>query len=90
MHLLENDIDFLEKIFPRILIFGSMNPQGKIAVIKFWMDNYEDVIVGMCGDGGNDCGALRMAHVGVALCDGPRPGKNEVGKNLLLLLFEGS
>eukprot|EP00088_Acartia_fossae_P065627 TRINITY_DN80970_c0_g1_i1.p1 TRINITY_DN80970_c0_g1~~TRINITY_DN80970_c0_g1_i1.p1 ORF type:complete len:328 (-),score=-9.94 TRINITY_DN80970_c0_g1_i1:212-1195(-) len=29
----------------------------------------ERAIVGMCGDGGNDCGALRASHAGIALSE---------------------
>ncbi|EFJ04479.1 hypothetical protein SELMODRAFT_432379 [Selaginella moellendorffii] len=31
------------------------------------MHRNHGLIVGMCGDGGNDCGALRAAHAGIAL-----------------------
>merc|ERR1719310_1802728 len=44
-----------------------MKPDDKIAVINLHqrLGNY----VGMVGDGGNDCGALRAAHAGLALSE---------------------
>jgi len=63
-HLQENEPKLLARIFPRIIVFGGMNPAGKVDVVKIWG---EKCVVGMCGDGGNDCGALRTAHVGLAL-----------------------
>lgn len=48
-------------------IFARVTPEEKVAVVKMFRDR--GLIVGMCGDGGNDCGALRIAHAGVALSD---------------------
>jgi cation-transporting ATPase 13A3/4/5 len=56
-------------LVPRLLyhtrVFGRVKPEGKIMVIDSFVDS--GVVIGMCGDGGNDCGALRTAHTGVAL-----------------------
>ncbi|EGD74948.1 hypothetical protein PTSG_07173 [Salpingoeca rosetta] len=48
-------------------VFARMSPDQKTQLI-------EDLIelgycVGMCGDGANDCGALKAAHVGVSLSE---------------------
>jgi magnesium-transporting ATPase (P-type) len=48
-------------------IFSRMTPEGKVRVVA--MHAERGIITGMCGDGGNDCGALRRAHVGVALSE---------------------
>eukprot|EP00747_Dinoflagellata_sp_TGD_P211502 gnl/TRDRNA2_/TRDRNA2_84746_c1_seq1.p1 gnl/TRDRNA2_/TRDRNA2_84746_c1~~gnl/TRDRNA2_/TRDRNA2_84746_c1_seq1.p1 ORF type:complete len:482 (-),score=52.51 gnl/TRDRNA2_/TRDRNA2_84746_c1_seq1:23-1285(-) len=42
-----------------------MKPEGKVSLVEELqaLGRY----VGMCGDGGNDCGALRAAHAGLAL-----------------------
>lgn len=44
-----------------------MKPDQKMAVVKQYQA--KSYIVGMCGDGGNDCVALRAAHVGIALSE---------------------
>ncbi|OMH85278.1 putative cation-transporting ATPase 13A4, partial [Zancudomyces culisetae] len=45
-------------------VFGRMTPKDKVDCIKLHM---KYGITAMCGDGGNDCGALRVAHVGLAM-----------------------
>jgi len=49
----------------RIRIFGRMTPQQKIQVVRHYAA--ASLTVGMCGDGGNDSGALRAAHAGLSL-----------------------
>ncbi|CAM6091151.1 unnamed protein product [Calypogeia fissa] len=46
-------------------IFARFTPEDKVKVTNMHRDL--GLVVGMCGDGGNDCGALRSAHAGVAL-----------------------
>ncbi|KAI9468142.1 hypothetical protein BX667DRAFT_534492 [Coemansia mojavensis] len=54
----------LRQLLLNIRIFARMTPQGKVACVQLHM---ERAVTAMCGDGGNDTGALRAAHVGIAL-----------------------
>ncbi|XP_075056987.1 putative cation-transporting ATPase 13A4 [Mixophyes fleayi] len=46
-------------------IFGRMTPKHKTSIIEDLQKI--DYYVGMCGDGANDCGALKMADAGISL-----------------------
>jgi len=59
------DTDLLKTIIKRGTIFARMTPDQKQHLIEDLQKfNWR---VGMCGDGANDCGALRRANFGISL-----------------------
>ncbi|GAA6107235.1 cation-transporting ATPase 13A2 isoform X1 [Tachysurus ichikawai] len=63
--------DYFPEQLPKVLMKGTvyarMSPDQKTQLVKALQKlNYK---VGMCGDGANDCGALRAADVGVSLSE---------------------
>jgi magnesium-transporting ATPase (P-type) len=62
------DIPKMEQdLAEHIRIYGRCTPVDKVSVVTTFIDR--GYITLMCGDGGNDCGALKTAHVGIALSD---------------------
>ena len=53
-----------------IRVFARCSPHGKAKVIRALQRNNPENHVLMCGDGGNDVGALKQADVGLALLSG--------------------
>lgn len=46
-----------------------MKPSDKTHLIQRLKNLHNDMYIGMCGDGANDCGALKQADVGISLSD---------------------
>ncbi|KAH9540758.1 hypothetical protein CY35_14G023000 [Sphagnum magellanicum] len=59
--------EVMDKLLYFTRIYARFTPADKVLVANLHRDH--GLVVGMCGDGGNDCGALRAAHVGIALSD---------------------
>ncbi|XP_060098775.1 probable cation-transporting ATPase 13A5 [Heteronotia binoei] len=62
---------YFSGLVPKVLlngtVFARMSPGQKSSLVEeFQKLNY---YVGMCGDGANDCGALKMAHAGISLSE---------------------
>ncbi|XP_078523062.1 putative cation-transporting ATPase 13A4 [Lissotriton helveticus] len=57
----------LPKLLLNGVVFARMSPQQKTSLIEEFRKL--DYYVGMCGDGANDCGALKMAHAGISLSE---------------------
>uniref|UniRef100_A0A670J3W8 Cation-transporting ATPase n=1 Tax=Podarcis muralis TaxID=64176 RepID=A0A670J3W8_PODMU len=64
-------LDHFPDLLPKLLLCGTvyarMAPEQKTQLVEALqkMDYY----VGMCGDGANDCGALKRAHAGISLSE---------------------
>ncbi|XP_055864481.1 polyamine-transporting ATPase 13A3-like [Biomphalaria glabrata] len=59
--------DLLEKIVVKGTVFARMGPDQKGQLVQVLQD--VGYYVGMCGDGANDCGALKTAHMGISLSE---------------------
>ena len=57
----------LERVLMKGTIFSRMSPDQKASLVTELQSL--GYIVSMCGDGANDCGALKAAHVGVSLSE---------------------
>ena len=62
-----NHYETRESFLRQGCIFARMTPEQKSELVEYLqgMGKY----VAMCGDGANDCGALKMAHVGISLSE---------------------
>ncbi|XP_063225948.1 polyamine-transporting ATPase 13A3-like isoform X2 [Bacillus rossius redtenbacheri] len=59
--------DLLPLLVTKGTIFARMGPEQKSQLVEALQDL--DYIVAMCGDGANDCGALKAADVGISLSE---------------------
>lgn len=63
--IMNRDPDLFKRIVHRGKIFARMLPEQKIHLIEALKNMGRQVV--MCGDGCNDCGALKTAHAGISL-----------------------
>ncbi|XP_076828883.1 polyamine-transporting ATPase 13A3-like isoform X2 [Brachyhypopomus gauderio] len=68
-------LDTITEFFPELLhrlalngtVFARMAPDQKTQLVEVFQNM--DYFVCMCGDGANDCGALKRAHAGISLSE---------------------
>ncbi|XP_078521831.1 putative cation-transporting ATPase 13A4 [Lissotriton helveticus] len=65
--IVEHFYSLLPKLLLNGVIFARMSPGQKSILVEELQKL--DYCVGMCGDGANDCGALKVAHAGISLSE---------------------
>lgn len=99
------EVGGLEPFLQRAGVFARMSPDDKRTLMELLGDGTldEDGVqvagqghhVGFCGDGANDVGALKAAHVGVSLCEAeasvaaPLTSKRQTIACMLTVIAEG-
>jgi len=61
------DVLLYKKILRKAKVFARMRPEEKALVVEELQNRGH--LVGMCGDGANDCPALKVADVGISLSE---------------------
>jgi len=83
----------MDRLLLKTRVYARFSPGQKKAIVESLIAR--GLIVAMCGDGGNDCGALRASHAGLALSDAeasvvsPFTSKNKQITAMVDLLREG-
>ncbi|XP_064418362.1 polyamine-transporting ATPase 13A3 [Latimeria chalumnae] len=65
--IVEHFQDLIPKLVLHGTVFARMAPDQKTQLVEALQR--VDYYVGMCGDGANDCGALKRAHSGISLSE---------------------
>jgi cation-transporting ATPase 13A3/4/5 len=65
--ILENDHSYALNLIEHIRVVGRCTPNDKMTFVNLLGE--KGYITLMCGDGANDSGALKAAHVGITLSD---------------------
>lgn len=85
--------DTVRRIIQQTPVFARVRPQQKAWIVEQLISL--GLVVGMCGDGTNDCGALKAAHVGLALSSAeasivaPFTSKTKAISDVPVLMREG-
>jgi P-type E1-E2 ATPase len=96
--------DLMVPVLQRAAVFARMTPDNKRDLMELLGNGLEgapaslphlSLYVGFCGDGANDCGALKAAHVGVSLCEAeasvaaPMTSRHQSIASMLVVVAEG-
>ncbi|GLI67792.1 hypothetical protein VaNZ11_012078 [Volvox africanus] len=100
----QKGVPLLLPVLQRAAVFARMSPDNKrdlMLTLGGGIDGAPEdcphlgLRVGFCGDGANDCGALKAAHVGVSLCEAeasvaaPMTSKAQTIASMITVVAEG-
>ena len=62
------DKQILDKVIQDAKVFARMSPEDKASLVEM-LQQKSKCKIGMCGDGANDCNALKVADIGLSLSE---------------------